>query len=465
MLKVTRKLLRAWQTISGEGNDIAFAGALLSNPKTTRACQSRLRLRPCHFCNVEIENVQMGRIPLHLLDLHHSADNHQVSPHDLTLTYHSGQVEHFAFGKRVQKRSHRYARTLDPMEDVITTIEVLCIQNGSHTTSELEVMRTILRTAYTHRHQLSAANLPTLQNLVNTIYWHPRHLSLQRLPLTPALVEHFFDQLHDRCIADIAPLLERTGDQSPENTYGELTPHFISTLCLQTSLSPSSTFLDLGSGVGQVCMQTSLETGCTSFGIERDGRCHAVAMTHFAQFALRAQLWGAAHGSVHLRHGDFLACPAFVEEELLTMADVVLVNNLKLEPESDWELQRKLTQRLKSGAVVVSTRPLAPIGRAAGRKRKRKGKEGERLATSMGKKKKMNKVERGRREKVLATPSPSPSPPPPPPSPGLVLEGDDEVLVERRGEDEVWTWTQYVYPPGSVSWSDKRGVYYISVKK
>lgn len=139
------------------------------------------------------------------------------------------------------------------------------------------------------------------------------------------------------------------------------------------------------------------------------------------------------------------------------MADVVLVNNLKLEPESDWELQRKLTQRLKSGAVVVSTRPLAPIGRAAGRKRKRKGKEGERLATSMGKKKKMNnKVERGGREKVLATP---------PPSPELVLEGDDEVLVERRGEDEVWTWTQYVYPPGSVSWSDKRGVYYISVKK
>lgn len=145
------------------------------------------------------------------------------------------------------------------------------------------------------------------------------------------------------------------------------------------------------------------------------------------------------------------------------MADVVLVNNLKLEPESDWELQRKLTQRLKRGAVVVSTRPLAPIGRAAGRKRKRKGKEEERLATSMGKGKKMNKVERGRREKVLVTPPPSPSPPPP--SPELVLEGDDEVLVERRGEDEVWTWTQYVYPPGSVSWSDKRGVYYISVKK
>lgn len=148
------------------------------------------------------------------------------------------------------------------------------------------------------------------------------------------------------------------------------------------------------------------------------------------------------------------------------MADVVLVNNLKLEPESDWELQRKLTQRLKSRAVVVSTRPLAPIGRAAGRKRKRKGKEGERLATSMGKRKKKNKnkkVERGGREKVLATPPPSPSPPPP--SPALVLEGDDEVLVERRGEDEVWTWTQYVYPPGSVSWSDKRGVYYISVKK
>jgi hypothetical protein len=57
--------------------------------------------------------------------------------------------------------------------------------------------------------------------------------------------------------------------------------------------------------------------------------------------------------------------------------------------------------------------------------------------------------------KVVSLPTPSPEP---------VFE-DDDGLSERSGEDEAWTWNQYVYAAGSVSWSDRRGLYYISVKK
>lgn len=36
---------------------------------------------------------QMGSVPQPLLDLHHSADNYESSPHDLILTYPSGLSE------------------------------------------------------------------------------------------------------------------------------------------------------------------------------------------------------------------------------------------------------------------------------------------------------------------------------------------------------------------------------------
>lgn len=308
---------------------------------------------------------QMGKIPLPLLDLHHSADNYEPTSDQVTLKYPSGHCERFSFAKRIQKREHKYARTLKPFEDLMTTIRVIGIQSGINTDEGLQIKRQILQTAFKYRARLAASNLPPLQTIIHSVRGWQIGMKIQPLDckLRPELVEHFFDQLHDRSIADVASLLERTGEKSKESTYGELMPQFLSSIFLETGLTASSKFLDLGSGVGQTCMQASLETQCTSFGVEREGKCHTVAMTHLVQFMTRSALWGLRHGKVHLRKGDFLTS-AFVDDIIRT-ADVVLVNNLVLGPETDQALQERLIKLLKSGTRVVSTRPLAPIKRAA----------------------------------------------------------------------------------------------------
>lgn len=401
----------------------------LANNDTAR----ELREKPAdilHDPSQEPQDDQMGNAPLLLFDLHHSADNYEPSLDEITLTYPSGNSERYSFGKRAQRREHKYARTLEPIEDLIRTIEVICIQSGTNKDDELELKRTILEIALQYRAEwkavkgLAAVNLPSLQNLVHDLRGWKSNTKLQRFDgaLRPEFVEHFFDQLHDRSIADVASLLERTGEKSRDSTYGELTPQFLSLLFMQTDLTASCTYLDLGSGVGQTCMQASLETQCTSFGVEREGKCHTVAITHLHQFKARSTLWGLKHGDVHLRKGDFLLS-TFVDEMFLK-ADVVLVNNLVLGPETDLALRVKLIATLKTGTRVVSTRPLAPISRSA---------RAIRGAT--------------RSLDVNAT--------------GV----GDEDLVERSGEDENWTWNQKVFDEGSVSWSHKQGLYYISVRK
>lgn len=380
---------------------------------------------PSHDAAPTYQDDQMGSVPHPLLDLHHSADNHQPSPDEVTLTYPSGHSERFSFSRRIQKREHKYARTLRPDEDLITTIEVLCIQLGINKDNELQFKRRILEVAFKNHKDLATVNLPSLQTIIHNLCGWKRGMKLQRFDcvLRPELVEHFFDQLHDRSIADVASLLERTGEKSTDSTYGELTPQFLSAIFLETGLSKSCIYLDLGSGVGQTCMQASLETQCTSFGVEREGKCHTVAMTHLDQFKTRSVLWGLKHGDVHLRKGDFLVSTFM--DELLPQADVVLVNNLVLGPETDLALTGRMIKSLKSGAQVVSTRPLTPIKRAA---RARKG-------------------ARSRRPNVEKT------------------TAGDEELVERDGEDTDWTWKQRVFAAGSVSWSHKEGLYYISIKK
>lgn len=366
---------------------------------------------------------QMGSVPQPLFDLHHSADNYESSPHDLILTYPSGLSEQFSFGRRIHAREHKYARTISPFEDVIRIIEVISTQLGTNKSEELETKRGILETAFKGRADLAAVHLPPLQTLVQQMCGWKKKIGLQRFdcPLWPELVEHFFDQLHDRCVADVASLLERAGEKSRDSTYGELCPQFLSSLFLETDLASSSIYLDLGSGVGQTCMQASLETQCTSFGIEREVKCHTVAIAQLHQFKVRSTLWGLKHGSVHLRKGDFLTS-TFVDE-LLPKTDVVLVNNLVLGPETDLALQRKMIRLLKKGARVVSTRPVARIPRGK--------------ATQKAKAR----------------------------TPASDSSSEDENLSEISGEDANWTWQQKIYDKRSVSWSHKRGLYYISVKK
>ncbi|CAK1360667.1 uncharacterized protein RHO25_003957 [Cercospora beticola] len=398
----------------------------------------------------------MGRYAgLFLAKLHHSADNYDPAPDStLYLRYpSSGAIERFTLSKRSHKHTHCYARPLDPIDDIVRTIQVFHIQAGNLTSLEIEIMGRMIERTF--EHFANTNNFHPLQRLIGNLT-HPAffpptpHLTL---PYPFDLTTHFLAQLHDRIIADAAHNLSRPSTSNTESTYGELLPPFLQTLFLQTNLNENSTYLDLGSGVGQTCLQASLTTGCLSYGIERESRSAGLAALHLGQFHERAKLWGLATEQenfkerIVLKVGDFLKLECV--KDWLGEADVVLVNNLKLEPETDLALVKMLggKEGVRRGTRVISTRPLVPMGRTrsgsrVGGKRKRGGEddcevvEGKRRKIEKGK---MN----GRREN----------------------EGETMFPAVRCGEDEKWTWKEYVYEAGSVSWSNEPKPYYISVRK
>ena len=63
-------------------------------------------------------------------------------------------------------------------------------------------------------------------------------------------------------------------------------------------LHPGEVVLDLGSGVGNVVMQASLETGCRSYGIEIMPGPAGIARSQLAQFRTRCRMWGVRMGEV-----------------------------------------------------------------------------------------------------------------------------------------------------------------------
>ena len=102
-------------------------------------------------------------------------------------------------------------------------------------------------------------------------------------------------------------------------------PSFVYQIIKDTGLNSEKLFLDLGSGVGNVVLHASLETGCKSFGIEIQPIPAGLAREQLEQFKTRCRMWGVRMGEVELEEGDMLRSPRV--DELIAKADVVLINN------------------------------------------------------------------------------------------------------------------------------------------
>ncbi|EAU93345.2 histone-lysine N-methyltransferase [Coprinopsis cinerea okayama7 len=136
--------------------------------------------------------------------------------------------------------------------------------------------------------------------------------------------------------------------------YGELMPNLVYEILKITNLNENSLFLDLGSGVGNVVVQASLQTGCRSFGIELMPEPARVAEDVVEQMRIRARMWGLRMGEVELEKGDMLKSKRV--DELMPQADVVLVDNKVFEESLNEALKPKFLD-LKEGAIVVSLAP------------------------------------------------------------------------------------------------------------
>ncbi|KAI9850072.1 MAG: Nucleosomal histone H3-Lys79 methylase [Thelocarpon superellum] len=170
------------------------------------------------------------------------------------------------------------------------------------------------------------------------------------------LVEHILTQTYARTVSLKVDSL-RKYENGTDNVYGELLPRFIAKIIQDTKLRSYHVFVDLGSGVANVVLQTALQVGCESWGCEMMENACELAELQEREFAARCRLWGLARGQVHLERGDFLKNTRIAQ--VLKRADVVLVNNQAFTPALNQGLVN-LFLDLKEGCQIVSLKSFVP---------------------------------------------------------------------------------------------------------
>ena len=92
-----------------------------------------------------------------------------------------------------------------------------------------------------------------------------------------------------------------------EQVYGELSSGMISEIVYKVPILKTHRFIDLGSGVGQVVLQVSGESGCSdSLGIEKQEIPAEYAEIMGECFNKMMAWFGMSYGSYSIVQGDFL---------------------------------------------------------------------------------------------------------------------------------------------------------------
>lgn len=170
------------------------------------------------------------------------------------------------------------------------------------------------------------------------------------------MVQLMLRQVYDRAVSPKVDLLKQY-ENGTDNVYGELLYPFVSEILRRTKLKSHHTFVDLGSGVGNVVLQSALEIGCESWGCEMMENACALASAQEREFEARCRLWGIKTGTVHLEQGDFLENQRI--QAAMRKADVILVNNQAFTS----ALNRRLIDLfldVKDGCQIVSLKSFVP---------------------------------------------------------------------------------------------------------
>jgi [histone H3]-lysine79 N-trimethyltransferase len=168
------------------------------------------------------------------------------------------------------------------------------------------------------------------------------------------LVERILTQSYSRTVSlKVSSLKEYTN--GTDNVYGELLPRLVDKILKETGVDSTHVFADLGSGVGNVVLQTALQTGCEAWGVEMMPNPAGLARKQLREFRARCRLWGIRPGRVRLIHGSFLdpTCPI---NEVFSRADTLLINNFAFQPVTNDELKLKFTD-LKEGCQIAHLKP------------------------------------------------------------------------------------------------------------
>ena len=177
-----------------------------------------------------------------------------------------------------------------------------------------------------------------------------------RLP--DVMVPHQMRNLYHRSIAPHLHTLRWNtrlpGYSKKALAYGAINSGLASRIFSRLKLDKTSTFWDLGCGAGSVVVQASLETGCTSFGVELLPCRAKIAKVVVEEFKSACQLWALQAGEITILEGDLLAEGFWLG--LINMADAILINNLVFEATLNHNIWKRL-ESLKAGAAIVALQP------------------------------------------------------------------------------------------------------------
>lgn len=189
---------------------------------------------------------------------------------------------------------------------------------------------------------------------------------LETLGQTYGVPEHVWRTVQEQVYARVAaPHVEKLKQYEAfsDNVYGEMLPPFLSEIARISQLGPNSVFVDLGSGIGNLLIQASLQTGCEAYGCEYMPIPSDLATRQILEASLRWRLWNLRGGpKLEAWNEDFTRSERV--GQVLRNADVVLVNkyvhytdrSYAFRPQTNDTLSLQFLD-LKDGARIFSLRP------------------------------------------------------------------------------------------------------------
>mmetsp|Transcript_35189 Transcript_35189/g.56900 ORF Transcript_35189/g.56900 Transcript_35189/m.56900 type:complete len:226 (-) Transcript_35189:362-1039(-) len=143
---------------------------------------------------------------------------------------------------------------------------------------------------------------------------------------------------------------------TPDEQYGELTHTAVAEMIRMAHLAERDHFLDIGHGIGNVCLQVAYASKCTTFGIEVRKDLLSLSKNLYEEVTRNmpyTMTW------ITLKKGDLRTALAVGKVPFLSKMSCVFVNNKHFQP----ELQKTLLSQLHlapSSCKVISTEPLIP---------------------------------------------------------------------------------------------------------
>uniref|UniRef100_I3JAW6 Histone-lysine N-methyltransferase, H3 lysine-79 specific n=1 Tax=Oreochromis niloticus TaxID=8128 RepID=I3JAW6_ORENI len=167
------------------------------------------------------------------------------------------------------------------------------------------------------------------------------------------LLRHILQQVYNHSVTD-PEKLNNYEPFSPE-VYGETSFDLVAQIIDEMEMMEEDTFVDLGSGVGQVVLQVAAATNCKHYyGVEKADIPATYAETMDKEF----KKWMKWYGK---KHGEYTVSRFLCDTSCTFIAHtIIFVNNFAFGPEVDHQLKERFAN-MKEGGKIVSSKPFAPL--------------------------------------------------------------------------------------------------------